>query len=115
MFVAKISPANAPSAVLYPRELQFGDVYVNTPSPPQVVNLRNVGSGRLVFAAVIEDRMEEFYQRNDCDHLVPGAGSCTITVYFRPRAVGGAEGYLTIFDNAQQPVQTIPLHGRGVQ
>lgn len=114
IIVGKISPANAPSAVLYPKELQFGDIYVNTWSPPQTVMLRNVGSGTLRIAEIKVTSGDKFYQSNDCSQQVAGAGSCTVTVYFTPGEVGQAKGHLKILDNAEDSPQFVPLYGRGV-
>lgn len=112
--VAKISPSNAPSAIPYPKELQFGDVQVNTWSSPQTITLRNVGSGTLKVVLIGTTNPLAFHQSNNCSQGVLGTGSCTISVFFAPKAAGQIKAYLAIFDNALDNPQFVPLYGNGV-
>jgi Beta-propeller repeat len=113
--VAKISPSNSPSAVPYPKELQFGDVAIGNSSDPQTITLRNVGSGTLKFGLISTNYPKVFHQSNDCQPQVLGAGSCNVTITFAPKTTGQINGSLVIYDNTQDSPQFVALHGNGVQ
>jgi hypothetical protein len=48
-----------------------------------------------------------------CHQTLPPKGNCTLTLQFSPRKKGPLAGTVTIFDNAANANQTIPLTGAG--
>ena len=48
-----------------------------------------------------------------CHQTLPPKGNCTLTLQFSPRKKGPLAGTVTIFDNAGNANQTIPLTGTG--
>jgi archaellum component FlaG (FlaF/FlaG flagellin family) len=54
-----------------------------------------------------------FSKTTTCGSYLSLGGSCTITVTFKPKAVGSASGTLSIADNAAGSPQTVSLSGTG--
>jgi hypothetical protein len=101
----------SPAVALSPTSLTFGAQLVGTASTPQTVTLTNTGSGTLNITSIVASA--NFSGGNNCGHsLAPGA-SCTISVTFRPQAVGTLTGTITITDNAPNSPQTVSLSGTG--
>jgi hypothetical protein len=48
-----------------------------------------------------------------CHQTLPAMGHCTLKLQFRPTTKGPLAGTVTIFDNAGNANQTIPLSGTG--
>ena len=111
-FVAKIDPNTSASAVaLSPFFVDFGSILVNTPSSPQTVVLRNMGSAALNISS--KTASGDFAETDDCGSSVPAASLCTFTITFTPTAVGPRSGTLTIVDDAQGSPHSASLSGLG--
>lgn len=91
--------------------LGFGNQVVGTVSAPQTVTLANIGTIPLTITSLWANG--NFRETNTCGSSVGVGGSCTITVRFKPAAIGILTGAVTIKDNAGPPTQTIKLFGIG--
>lgn len=110
-------PATPVSAAVSPAAIAFGPQAVGTTSAPQVLTLRNTGSGSLFINSVSTAGASplDFNRTDDqCvgSAVAPGA-SCTITVVFTPSATGPRSVGLSIVDNATGSPQVVPLSGTG--
>ena len=104
-------PAQAQRASLSSTSLSFGSVVVGSSSAAQTVTLSDSSSTslRITSIAVTGD----YSQTNTCGTSVPGRGSCTISITFKPTATGRRNGTLTVRDNANSSPQTASLSGTG--
>jgi hypothetical protein len=57
----------------------------------------------------------DFSQTNDCPAEVQTAGTCTITLTFKPREAGARVGTLSISNRTDGATVTIPLKGTGTR
>jgi FtsP/CotA-like multicopper oxidase with cupredoxin domain len=105
----------SPAASVAPLALAFNDVLVGA-TASQTVTVSNGGMGNLVVGGVSLSATgaASFSQSNACGTIVPG-GSCLITVFFAPKALGAAGSALTIATNdAVNPTFTVALTGNGI-
>lgn len=113
VFIAKVSPQDAPAAALSPQTLNFGNQVINHASSPQTVTLVNAGSAPLGITSI--SATGQFSQTNDCGSVVPaGGGTCSIQVTFTPTQTGSVTDQITITDNAAGSPQAITVTGGGV-
>lgn len=113
VFIAKVSPQDAPAVALSPQNLNFGNQAINNSSEPQTVTLVNAGSAPLNISGIAVTG--QFSQTNDCGSVVPtGGGTCTINVTFTPTQTGSVTDQVTISDNAAGSPQSITVTGGGV-
>ncbi len=101
----------SPNVVLTPTSLTFGIQLVNTTSPAQNVTLMNTGGGTLTITNITTSG--NFSQTNTCGSSVPGGGSCTISVTFKPTGPGIRAGKISVYDNAAGSPQSVTLMGTG--
>jgi len=90
----------------------MGDTYLGVGSPPILVTLQNASSESVPIEAI--DLTGEFHQQNDCPAKLKGGASCTLSVYFKPRADGLYAGTLSITDQDLGSPQTVDFTGAGV-
>lgn len=110
-FVAEIGGFNVPDVLLNPSSLTFASQAVGTPSNPQTVTLRNVGSGALTITSMVPSG--DFAQTNTCGSTVAPGTSCKINVTFTPTATGLRSGAITLNDNAAGTPHVVTLSGTG--
>jgi uncharacterized repeat protein (TIGR03803 family) len=105
------------AAKLSPTSLNFGSVGLGTTSLAKTVILKNVGTITLHITSILITGTDtgDFAQRNNCLTLLLAGASCTLTVTFRPAALGNRTASLRISDGAAGSPQTVPLSGIGVQ
>lgn len=107
-----------PGVSLSATSLQFGNQAVNTSSAPQTVTLTSSGTTALTISSILVTGTNsgDFPESNTCpispSTLAVGA-SCTITVNFKPSAVGSRTASVSISDNAPGSPQGISLSGTG--
>jgi FG-GAP-like repeat/Cep192 domain 4 len=95
--------------------LKFADQVVGTNSAAQTVTLTNIGGPLGISSiAVTGTNPTDFSQSNNCGTSVPVAGSCTISIGFKPTKIGQRAASLRITDNAPGSPQSIALSGTGV-
>jgi hypothetical protein len=102
-----------PGAKLSATSLSFGGWAVGVTSPSKSVNLTNTGKATLKITSV--SASGDFKQSNDCGSSLGAGKACTISVTFRPGALGSRTGKLTVKDDASTGTQTASLSGNGVK
>jgi hypothetical protein len=95
--------------------IYFYNQIVNTPSTPQAVTLKNIGSTALTFTSISSTADYPFTTNCGDGHgggtLAAGA-SCSVQVTFDPQAIGSRPGSLTV-SNSSSPV-VVPFQGTGI-
>src|SRR5207249_5001019 len=87
--------------------LTFGSQPVNSISQPSAANLRNLGSATLNASLAASG---DFAETDNCAS-VPGGGTCTINVTFKPTVSGTRTGAITITANAGGSPAQVGLSG----
>ena len=77
----------------------------------QVRTLTNTGTAALMIISFAT--AGDFAQTNNCGASLAAGANCTITVTFRPTAMGTRNGAITITDSAPGSPHTVPLSGVG--
>ena len=100
---------------LSPKSLAFGKVPVGTTNSPKTVILTNVGSTQLTFTGVslTGTNASDYSQTNTCGTSIAAGANCTVTVMFRPTAIGTRRAAVSISDDGGGSPQTIALSGTG--
>ncbi len=116
VFIAKMSTSvTGPGAQLTPDSLAFDDQLKDSTSAAKTVTLTNNGDAALSITSVATGGTNgsDFAQTNDCGGSLTPSANCTISVTFKPTAVGDRTGTLTVTDNGPGGSQSIPLTGTG--
>jgi FtsP/CotA-like multicopper oxidase with cupredoxin domain len=103
------------SLVLSTRSLLFGNQVLNTNSASQTVSLTNVGTGPMLIN--LPTMLGDFtINSNNCpkNANLSAGRSCSISVRFRPTAVGVRTGTLSVNDADPTSPQLVALTGTGV-
>lgn len=99
-----------------PSSISFGNGYLGTTSPSQVVTLKNTGSTTVTLHGIslTGTNPSDFLEINTCasGSLAPGA-SCAAALSFKPAATGSASATLSITSSASGSAQTVPISGSG--
>ena len=101
----------APVVSLSATTLTFTGQISGSTSAAQTVTLSNTGNDTLSISGITASG--DFAQTNNCGNSLSAAGSCTISVTFKPTATGTRAGTLSIADNAMNSPQTVGLSGTG--
>lgn len=99
-----------------PASVGFGQQQVGTAGAAHVVKVRNVGPGPLtVDAPTIRGAAAGDFavSSNGCVPDVPTGGSCSISVVFKPSAVGTRAAALSIPSNGAASASSVALSGQG--
>jgi subtilase family serine protease len=111
------SVAPAPTISVSASKLAFGSVADGKASAPQTLTVKNTGSVVVSFTSggimLAGAQAAEFSKTTTCGSTLVVGGSCTITVAFKPTAVGSASATLSIADNATGSPQKVALSGTG--
>jgi hypothetical protein len=103
-------------ALLIPTALDFGNQTIGIGSSPQNVALSNVGNISLSISSIGVSGVNssDFAETNTCPSSLPPNGSCTITITFKPLAVGTRSASVNVTDNALGSPQSILVSGVGL-
>jgi probable HAF family extracellular repeat protein len=103
------------TAKLSPTSLSFGIVKIGTSSPAKTVTLTNVGTTALSITgiAITGTNAGDFAQTHTCGSSLAAGATCTISVTFRPTAIGTRRAAVSITDNAAGSPQKVALSGTG--
>jgi hypothetical protein len=95
--------------------LTFGRQLLGTSTPQQSVTLTNNGSAALSITSVAVTGADpgDFPETTTCGNSVAAGGSCTISVTFKPAAIGSRTASISITDNASGSPQMVTLTGTG--
>ena len=100
----------APNPHLSTASLHFGSQLLNTPAS-NTVTLSNRGSSPLAISS-ITTAGSDFTETNTCGKTLDRRSSCTVTVTFKPTALGPRAGQL-IFTGSAPLAQIVVLSGTG--
>jgi archaellum component FlaG (FlaF/FlaG flagellin family) len=111
------SAAPSPTVSRSATSLAFGSVAVGSAGATKTLTIKNTGSVAVTFKSggitLTGADGAVFSKTTTCGSYLSLGGSCTITVTFKPKAVGSASGTLSIADNAAGSPQTVSLSGTG--
>ncbi|MCX7072255.1 MAG: FG-GAP-like repeat-containing protein [Gammaproteobacteria bacterium] len=119
-FTSTTTPAvQAPAVSLDMNDLHFGrgfvirfrEITLNTSSEAQVVTLTNTGNAPLSISSIVTTG--DFRQTSTCGTSVAPSGQCTISIIFKPTAIGTRTGETRITSNAATSPDLISLSGTG--
>src|ERR1035437_3715842 len=100
-------------AVTYSAGHDFGNQIVGTDSATQTFTLKNTGDADLHVSMVSMPGSNFVYHSSTCATVTPGS-TCTISVSFHPGSLGVKGATVSVYDDAGDSPQTIPLTGTGV-
>jgi len=103
----------APGPVLgaNPASLAFAGTVVGSTATAQTVTVTNSGTTAATVSGV--SVTGDFSQTNNCGTIAV-AGSCAVTVSFKPTTGGARNGAVTIASNANNSPTTVALSGTGI-
>jgi archaellum component FlaF (FlaF/FlaG flagellin family) len=99
--------------------LAFGDQIINTTSASKSLTLSNTGTATLTTSAITLTGANAgnftLTGQSGCASIAP-AGSCTLSLTFKPTATGASAAQVSITSNAQNAatVNAVPLSGNGI-
>ena len=106
--------------MITPTSKDFGTSKVKSKPKKQTFTLTNEDSSKTItfqnpVATVTNFPSFAFPKKKatTCHQTLPPQGHCTLKLQFSPRSKGPLAGTVTIFDNAGNANQTIPLTGTG--
>ncbi len=107
------SPVQSGALLASTDTVSFGIVKTGTTSVAQSVVVTNTGAGDpLSLNLVVDDAGGKYLVSNGCTAPLAPAGSCQISVSFKPTSMAAASGSLTLTTSAQTPL-TVVLQGEG--
>jgi len=107
------SLGGSPKVALSPTSLTFDGEEVGTPSPAQIITLRNSGTGTLSNVS-IRAAGPNFAETSTCGSTLTAGANCIISVTFVPGTTGDLTGTLSVTDNAPGSPQNLLLSGTGI-
>ena len=102
------------SVSLSPASLNFGTEEERTTSASQTLTLTNATSSTVTISSITLSS-SSFGGSTSCGGTLAAGGSCTIALFFRPRAIGSISGTLEVNDNASNSPQAATLSGTGTR
>ncbi len=104
----------APAVTLSPTSLTWGKIVVGETSSGQTVTVTNSGSATLSISNItISGPFALATSSSPCGSTLAAGKNCKIKVTFTPTQIGANTGTLSIYDNAANSPQTVPLSGTG--
>ena len=111
--VLSVSGIGTSPQVPLPPSIEFGDLLVGQTGAVNGLNLGNGGTGPFILTGASVTGDFQIIQ-NTCNVPVAKTQFCDILINFSPTAPGTRTGELTLTDNLNPTVQTIPLTGNGL-
>jgi len=111
-----LAAAGTPAVYLPHTSLYMGSEVVGVQGTPGKLIMTNTGTGTLSISSisVTGTNSANFPLSQNCGTSLAAKASCTLTIYFRPSAVGTRTGSIVIKDNAGIGTQTVTLTGLGL-
>ena len=97
----------------------FGKVKVGSAKPASLTLINTAKSGPPItfgspMATIPASNPQEFKMLStNCPAQLSPLKKCKLTLQFHPLSKGAKNSSVTIFDNASNANQTVPLHGKG--
>lgn len=110
---SNIVSVGAQLVTLAPASLAFGNVSVGTTSAAQTVTLTNSGAVLTITGFTVSAGYVETHTCPIAPATLAANGTCTISVQFKPTALGATPGTLTIANSSANPSLTVALTGTG--
>lgn len=110
--LAASAPYNVITAAVKPTTLAFGNVVIGSTSTGRKITLTNSGAGTLVLSSIAASG--GYAQTNNCLSSLPPGSNCLITVNLTPPTSGWVLGAISIYTNAPESPQVVPLSGIGI-
>jgi Abnormal spindle-like microcephaly-assoc'd, ASPM-SPD-2-Hydin/Protein of unknown function (DUF1573) len=108
-----LAPAAFPVVSPSLSSLKMGSILVGQSSVPDAVTLTNTGNYSLSISSV--SASADFSETDTCaGQTIAPAGTCKVSVTFKPSVTGAISGAVTIIDNAQNTPQVVALSGTGL-
>lgn len=108
------SPPPTLGQLAMPPAVSFGSIVVGATTLPVSARISNVGALPVAVASVTSDAPQEFIVAgHDCG-VVPGGGSCTVDVIFRPWIDGGRSTQIRVASNGVGAPQLFVVTARAV-
>jgi len=109
------NPNAAPIVTLSATSAAFGAQPKGTASAARTITLSNTGTAALADIAITLAGADpiDFVETNNCPASLAVKADCTITVEFKPAAIGALSANVSIKDNAKGSPQSISLSGTG--
>ncbi len=111
---APLAATGGPAIASVNNLTDFGSVALNTNSASKTITLSNTaatGSATLTFTSVSSNNPAFAATNVNCTSLAPSSTSCSITVIFKPTAVGLTTGTIIVTHSAG--VSNVPVSGTG--
>jgi len=104
-----------PTYSVVPTSVAFGSRQTNVASVPQLVTLTNTGTLTLPITSITLTGTNSllFSQTNTCGSSVAAGANCTISVVFKPNAIGAKTATLNVNASGSAGTQTVALSGTG--
>lgn len=116
LFVAKLGPGATGAVLVSPASLTFSGEGVGNTSSALMITLRNTGSGNVTGVTATKsgaDASDFTPTLSGCAPLA-GGSTCTVSVTFKPGAVGARSASLSIsYTGASGSIQSVTLAGTG--
>jgi trimeric autotransporter adhesin len=104
-----------PTITITPAGLTFASQALNTSSTPQMLTVKNTSASAVTITGVTVTGANpgDYSETNTCPESLTAAATCTVSVTFKPTAVGARTASISIADNATGSPQTAALSGTG--
>jgi hypothetical protein len=111
---AASSSGSAAKVSLSHTSLFMGQEYTNKESTPGTVTVTNTGGSALAISSITAAGTDGsmFPMSENCPTSLAAGASCTLTIYFKPTAVGACSGQIVLADSVG--TQTVALTGTGL-
>lgn len=111
----QLSGAGYTTATLTPASLSYASTGVGSSTAAQVATLTNTGKAAMTISGIAFSGTgaSSYSDTTTCGTTLAVATSCTISVTFKPTAVGSLPATLTVTDNAITGHQIVALTGTG--
>ncbi len=109
-----------PELSFTPTSLTFASTNINATSATQTITLKDTGTDYLGFSGITiagVNSSEFTITNNTCSTYLAPAGTCVLTISFKPTASGPQGAYVVVSDNANNvtgSIQIAALSGTGV-
>jgi hypothetical protein len=105
-----------PAVSLPHTSIYMGSEHLNRLSTPFLLVMTNSGTGSLSISSisVTGTNATNFPLTENCPTTLAAGSKCTLTIYFKPTAIGTRTGSVVIKDNAGTGSQTVALTGTAI-
>lgn len=111
------STSGKPAVSLPHTSIYMGSEHLNRLSTPFLLVMTNSGTASLSISSisVTGTNATNFPLSENCPTSLAAGSKCTLTIYFKPTAIGTRTGSVVIKDNAGTGSQTVALTGTAIQ